>query len=128
MIPRKGRAVSSWQRTTIPVPWEKRLRELLRIGILFAEGNQEDDTMSPSSGGFFWNWVRTSLKILHRLWLEVTGFIFCAFAVFGGFSLLREWRLHQDGGELWKVVAAGVFTVVMALFGVYSFAKSHRVQ
>ena len=95
---------------------------------LSAEGNQEDDTMSPSSGGFFWNWVRTSLKILHRLWLEVTGFIFCAFAVFGGFSLFREWRLYQDGGELWKVVAAGVFTVVMAVFGVYSFVKSHRVQ
>jgi hypothetical protein len=84
--------------------------------------------MSPPSDGFFWNWVRTSLKILHRLWLEVTGFVFSAFAVFGAASLLREWRLYEDGGELWKVVAAGVFTVVMAMFGVYSFMKSHRVQ
>jgi hypothetical protein len=84
--------------------------------------------MSPPSDGFFWNWVRTSLKILHRLWLEVTGFIFSAFAVFGVASLLREWRMYEDGGELWKVGAAAVFTLVMAMFGVYSFMKSRRIQ
>lgn len=85
--------------------------------------------MSPSPESFFWNWLRNSLKILHRLWLEVTGFVFCALALFGTFSLIREWRLHQQGGgELWKVAASGTFTVTMLMFGIYSFFKSHRLK
>ncbi|MSO20550.1 MAG: hypothetical protein EXQ56_08810 [Acidobacteria bacterium] len=84
--------------------------------------------MSAPSGGFFWNWLRQSLRILHRLWLEVTGFIFICFAVLGAFSLLKEWRAYQPGGGLWKLVAAGVFTAAMALFGLYSFFKSRRIQ
>lgn len=85
--------------------------------------------MGQSSGGFFANWLRTTAKILHRLWLEVTGFIFCAFALFGVMSLLREWKLHQEGtGEMWKLAAAGTFTATMLMFGVYSFFKSHRIK
>ena len=85
--------------------------------------------MSSSPSGFFYTWLRNSLKTLHRLWLEVTGFIFSAFAVFGSFSLFKEWRSYQAGGdEMWKVVAAGTFTATMAVFGLYSFFKSHRVK
>lgn len=89
--------------------------------------------MSPSqkapAGSFFANWLRNTLKILHRLWLEVTGFIFCAFALFGVMSLLRELKRQQGGeGEMWKLVAAGTFTATMLMFGVYSFFKSHRIK
>lgn len=85
--------------------------------------------MGRSSGSHFWNWVSNTLKILHRLWLEVTGFIFSAFAVFGVMSLVKEYRLHQGGtGEMWKVVAAATFTGLMAIFGIYSFFKSHRIK
>lgn len=85
--------------------------------------------MGSSSGGLFWNWVRNTLKILHRLWLEVTGFVFCAFAVFGAASLVREWRNVAGGsGEPWKVWAAGTFTGMMAIFGIYSFYKSYRIK
>jgi hypothetical protein len=84
--------------------------------------------MGRSSGKHFWNWVRTSIRILHRLWLEVTGFLFLALSLFGVVSLVKEWRQYQETGEMWKVSAAGVFTVVMLSFGIYSFFKSHRIR
>jgi len=84
--------------------------------------------MTAPSGGFIWNWLRSSARILHRLWLEITGFLFLSLAVFGGFSLFKEWGVYPSEGETWKVAAAGSFTVVMVVFGVYSFYKAHRLR
>ena len=84
--------------------------------------------MSSPPNGFFWNWVKQSIRILHRLWLEVTGFLFLALAVFGLASVLREWPKYQSGEPAWKIVAAGTFTVAMVGFGIYSFLKARRVH
>jgi len=73
-------------------------------------------------------WFRGSLRILHRLWLEVTGAIFFGLAAFAIPSLLREWRIYLAGGPAWKPLSAGVFMVMMISFGVYSFLKARRMR
>ena len=62
----------------------------------------------PAAAG---QWVRSSRparvtlrsfgRILHQLWLEVTGFVFLVLAAIGGVALNRELVKYQAGhGEL----------------------------
>jgi hypothetical protein len=60
----------------------------------------------------------------HVLWLEVTGLFFVIFAVIGGAALVRECRAEIVDQK--KVVAAAVFTVMFAYFGVTSFVRAKR--
>lgn len=73
-------------------------------------------------------WLRHSARILHRLWLEVSGAIFFGLAFFGVPSALREWRAYQAGAAGWKLAAAIVFMVMMTAFGVYSFLRARRLR
>lgn len=73
-------------------------------------------------------WLRQSARILHRLWLEVSGAIFFGLAFFGLPSALREWRAYQAGGTAWKLAAAIVFMVTMTAFGIYSFLRARRLR
>ena len=74
------------------------------------------------------SWLRSSLQVLHQLWLEVTGAVFFGLAVFGVPSVLKEWRAYQSGGSLWKPAAAVLFVFMMGCFGVYSFLKARRLR
>ena len=67
-------------------------------------------------------------RILHRLWLEITGTVFLGMAAFGSLSAWKEWRAYQTGGEMWKIVAALTFVLVMAAFGVHSFYRARRLR
>src|SRR6266566_3231918 len=61
-------------------------------------------------------------KVLHVLWLEVTGFIFLCLGLMGAGAGVREYHNYGLGsGNLNKVWAAGIFAVVFAYFGVTSF-------
>lgn len=61
-------------------------------------------------------------RVLHQLWLEVTGFIFLALAFIGAFAFFRELALYQAGQTtLGRVVVAIVFTLTFMWFGVTSF-------
>ncbi|OFW25839.1 MAG: hypothetical protein A3H27_05165 [Acidobacteria bacterium RIFCSPLOWO2_02_FULL_59_13] len=75
-----------------------------------------------------WQWLRYAARILHRLWLEVTGVMFLSMAAFAVPSILREWRAYQGGGPLWKPMSAVLFLCMMAGFGVYSFLKARRLR
>ena len=78
-----------------------------------------------------WRVVRNMGRILHRLWLEITGAIFLAMAGLGGFSLWKEWRAYQGGqpeGELWRLVAALSFVIFMGGFGLHSFLRARRLR
>lgn len=77
---------------------------------------------------YAYEWLRGSLQVLHRLWLEVTGAIFLGLAAFAIPSALREWRAFQGGGHWWKPLSAAVFIVMMVSFGVYSFLKARRLR
>jgi hypothetical protein len=65
--------------------------------------------------------------VIGQLWLEVTGFVFVAFAVAGLVGTVREYGAHHAGkvsGS--RVAAAAGFTLMFAWFGVSSFLKSRR--
>jgi hypothetical protein len=75
-------------------------------------------------------------RILHQLWLEVTGFMFLAIAAIGAMAGVREYGRYQSGhaGGPGRLVLAVCFTVSFAWFGVSSFwrvwrkAKSYELR
>ena len=61
-------------------------------------------------------------RILHQLWLEVTGFVFLALAFIGAIALVREFARYQAGQTTsGRVAVAIVFTLTFVWFGVSSF-------
>ena len=75
-----------------------------------------------------WQALRNGARILHRLWLEVTGTLFLGMAGLGIFSAWKQWRDYESGGETWKLVAAFTFVLVMAAFGVHSLYRARRLR
>jgi hypothetical protein len=66
-------------------------------------------------------------RVLHQLWLEVTGFVFLVLAGIGSLALFREYSLSQTGkGNLSRIVVAICFTVMFAWFGVTSFVRTRK--
>ena len=66
-------------------------------------------------------------RVLHTLWLEVTGFVFLAIAIIGAGALTREYAkyqaFHTSPGRL---ILAICFTLTFAWFGVSSFWRAAR--
>jgi hypothetical protein len=61
-------------------------------------------------------------RVLHQLWLEVTGFVFLALAFIGAVAFFREYARYQAGQTTTaRVVIAIVFTLTFVWFGVTSF-------
>jgi len=83
------------------------------------------------TGNALWQAGRTTAlsvgKVLHHLWLQVTGFVFLAIALTAGLAFRREYTLYQSGtvgsGKVW--LAAGV-TVMFLWFGLSSFWRAGR--
>lgn len=71
--------------------------------------------------------LRSFGRVLHQLWLEVTGFVFLVLAGIGGVALNREIAKYQSGqGELLRVVVAICFCLTFGYFGVSSFWRVRR--
>jgi hypothetical protein len=61
-------------------------------------------------------------RVLHQLWLEVTGLVFLVMAASGGVASAHEFAKYQAGRVgLGRVVVAICFTLTFAWFGVSSF-------
>ena len=61
-------------------------------------------------------------RVLHQLWLEVTGLVFLLMAGSGGIASAHEYAKYQAGrAGVGRVVVAICFTVTFAWFGVSSF-------
>jgi hypothetical protein len=66
-------------------------------------------------------------KVLHVLWLEVTGFIFLCLGLMGAGAGVHEYRKYGLGsGDPNKIWAAGIFTLLFAYFGISSFWRARR--
>jgi membrane protease YdiL (CAAX protease family) len=66
-------------------------------------------------------------RILHQLWLEVTGFVFLVLAGIGSLALFREYAQYQVGKATpSRIVVAICFTVMFAWFGLSSFWKTRK--
>jgi hypothetical protein len=66
-------------------------------------------------------------KVLHQLWLEVTGLVFLLMAASGATALIHEYSKYQAGKAGFSRVAVAIcFTVTFAWFGVSSFVRVRR--
>src|ERR1700730_2358911 len=61
-------------------------------------------------------------RVLHQLWLEVTGFVFLALAFIGAGAFFREYARYQAGQTTSvRVAVAIIFTLTFTWFGASSF-------
>jgi len=68
-------------------------------------------------------------RVLHVLWLEVTGLFFLALGFVGAAAAVREYHRHTNGsGSTGKMLLAAIFAVLFGYFGVSSFWRSRKRQ
>jgi hypothetical protein len=67
-------------------------------------------------------------RVLHQLWLEVTGFTFLAMAAVGALAGIREFGKYQSGHATGpgRLLLAICFTISFGWFGVSSFWRVKR--
>jgi hypothetical protein len=66
-------------------------------------------------------------RVLHQLWLEVTGLVFLVMATSGGVALVHEYARYQAGKiGFGRVALAICFTATFAWFGVSSFWRGRQ--
>jgi len=66
-------------------------------------------------------------RVLHLLWLEVTGFVFLCIALTAGMALQHEYLLYRAGGiGPDKILLAAGVTLMFLWFGVSSFWRAGR--
>lgn len=71
--------------------------------------------------------IRNVGRVLHVLWLEVTGLFFLALGVVGAAAAAREYHRHTNGtGSVGKMLLASMFALLFGYFGVSSFWRSRR--
>ena len=72
--------------------------------------------------------ARSFGRVLHQLWLEVTGFTFLAMAAVGAMALVREYGRYQSGHATGpaRLVLAVCFTVSFTWFGLSSFWRVNK--
>ena len=71
--------------------------------------------------------LRSFGRVLHQLWLEVTGFIFLAMAGTGAIALSREYNKYLAGkAGPGRVAIAACFCLIFGYFGVTSFWRVRR--
>jgi len=83
------------------------------------------------TGSALWQAGRTTAlsvgRVLHLLWLQVTGFVFLCIALIAGLALRREYGLYHSGvvgsGKVWL---AGGVTLMFLWFGLSSFWRAGR--
>jgi len=71
--------------------------------------------------------ARSLGRVLHQLWLEVTGFVFLAMAGIGGIAMSREYAKYQAGKTgPGRLVIAVCFCLTFGYFGLSSFWRVRR--
>ena len=81
--------------------------------------------------GAAWSGIRAAAlslgRVLHRIWLEITGVFFLIFALLGGAAAWREYPAYRAGhADLMHLLAPAGFSVLFAWFGLTSFWRAQR--
>jgi hypothetical protein len=73
--------------------------------------------------------LRGLSRVLHLLFLEVTGFLFLSFSIIGVGAAVREYNKYKAGAiGPGKAYLAGAFAIMFFWFGVSSFWRAKRKQ
>jgi hypothetical protein len=105
------------------IPLTRKLRILAQVAGRHASSNRTMGAVLKAGQVT----LRSFGRILHQLWLEVTGFVFLVLAGIGGVALNREYIKYQAGqGELLRLVIAICFCLTFGYFGVSSFWRVRR--
>jgi hypothetical protein len=71
--------------------------------------------------------ARSFGRVLHQLWLEVTGFVFLAMASIGGLAMSREYVKYQAGKTgPGRLAVATCFCLTFGYFGLSSFWRVRK--
>lgn len=71
--------------------------------------------------------ARSFGRVLHTLWLEVTGLFFLVLALVGVGAAIREYHRHAAGSAgTGKIFLASGFALLFLYFGVSSFWNSRK--
>jgi hypothetical protein len=66
-------------------------------------------------------------RVMHVLWLEVTGFLFLVLAAIGAGAAVREYHRYLAGTTTrGRIAVAAVFSLLFLYFGVNSFWHSRK--
>jgi hypothetical protein len=66
-------------------------------------------------------------RVMHVLWLEVTGFLFLVLAAIGGAAAVREYHRYLVGTtSRGRIAVAVAFALLFLYFGVHSFWLSRK--
>ena len=66
-------------------------------------------------------------RVLHVLWLEITGLLFLTLALVGAGAAIREYHRYAGGATgAGKIFLASTFALAFLYFGVTSFTRSRR--
>jgi len=67
-------------------------------------------------------------RVLHQLWLEVTGFMFLSLSAFGAMACMREYAKYHSGQVVspGRLILAVCFSLSFAWFGLTSFWRVRK--
>jgi hypothetical protein len=105
------------------IPLTRKLRILAQVAARQAGGNRTVGAILQAGRIT----LRSFGRILHQLWLEVTGFIFLVMAGVGGIALSREYAKYQAGrAGPGRLAIAISFCLIFGYFGLSSFWRVRR--
>jgi len=71
--------------------------------------------------------LRSVTRVLHVLWLEVTGLLFLTLAFVGAAAAIREYHRHVAGtASVAKTLLAASFALLFGYFAASSFWRSRK--
>jgi len=98
---------------------------LRKLGIVARVAAQQAGRSRAASAVLKGIWVTATsfARVLHQLWLEVTGFAFLAIAAIGALAGAREYARYQAGHAPGpgRLILAICFSASFAWFGLTSF-------
>jgi hypothetical protein len=105
-------------------PAMRKIKQAFRVAVQLVERNRTGAAVLAAIRAT----ARSFGRVLHQLWLEVTGFMFLAIAAIGAMAGLREYGKYQSGHAAGpgRLVLAVCFTVSFTWFGVSSFWRVKR--
>jgi len=69
------------------------------------------------------------IRPLRVLWNQIIGFLFLVLAIWSAPSLLRIARQFDgSAGSIVRLLLSGIFTLLMAGFGIYSFLRARKIS